>query len=132
MRIIRIRCNAKSPAMKRVYVLCLFLCLTAAAQAQPSESRLPQSVLHPVADAYIPVSVYPLPDWERVLAGIRRNDLYILTHPEFAPGMRTRFDAILASMPDEPVNAARAEAIGFLLGNPVFDEQLAQHGAERG
>ncbi len=55
--------------MKRVYVLCLFLCLTAAAQAQPSESRLPQSVLHPVADAYIPVSVYPLPDWERVLAG---------------------------------------------------------------
>lgn len=69
---------------------------------------------------------------ERVLAGIRRNDLYILTHPEFAPGMRTRFDAILASVPDEPVNAARAEAIGFLLGNPVFDEQLAQHGAERG
>lgn len=65
---------------------------------------------------------------ERVLAGIRNNDLYILTHPEFAAGMRTRFDAILASMPDEPVNRERAEAIGFLLGNPVFDEQLARHG----
>lgn len=64
---------------------------------------------------------------ERVLAGIRNNDLYILTHPEFAAGMRKRFDAILASMPDEPVNEARADAIGFLLGNPVFDEQLALH-----
>ena len=66
---------------------------------------------------------------ERVLAGIRANDLYILTHPEFAPGMRTRFDAILASFPDEPINQARAEAIPFLLGNPVFDEQLALHQA---
>jgi len=65
---------------------------------------------------------------ERVLAGIRANDLYILTHPEFAPGMRTRFDAILASFPDEPVNEARAGQIGFLLGNPAFDEQLAARG----
>lgn len=68
---------------------------------------------------------------ERVLAGIRANDLYILTHPEFAPGMRTRFDAILASFPDEPINQARAEAIGFLLANPVFDEQLARHDSTR-
>jgi NAD(P)-dependent dehydrogenase (short-subunit alcohol dehydrogenase family) len=62
---------------------------------------------------------------ERVLAGIRRNDLYILTHPEFATGMRTRFEAILASMPDEPINEQRAAAIPFLLGNTVFDETLA-------
>lgn len=63
---------------------------------------------------------------ERVLAGIRNNDLYILTHPEFKEGMRTRFEAILASVPDEPINEARAKEIGFLLGNPVFDEQLAR------
>ena len=67
---------------------------------------------------------------ERVLAGIRNNDLYILTHPEFAQGMRTRFDAILASMPDEPINHERAEGIGFLLGNKVFDEQLARRTAD--
>lgn len=64
---------------------------------------------------------------ERVLSGIRANDLYILTHPEFGPGMKTRFDAIMASVPDEPINTERAAAIGFLLGNPVFDEQLAAH-----
>lgn len=66
---------------------------------------------------------------ERVLAGICANDLYILTHPEFAQGMRTRFDAILASMPDETVNQDRAKEIGFLLSNPVFDAQLAQRSA---
>ncbi|QGP80999.1 SDR family NAD(P)-dependent oxidoreductase [Sphingobium sp. CAP-1] len=66
---------------------------------------------------------------ERVLTGIRGNDLYILTHPEFAPGMRTRFDAILASMPDETINQDRAKEIGFLLGNPVFNEQLARRKA---
>ena len=66
---------------------------------------------------------------ERVLAGIRANDLYILTHPEFAAGMRTRFDAILASMPDEPINQERAAAIGFLLGNKEFDAQLARRTA---
>ena len=65
---------------------------------------------------------------ERVLAGIRNNDLYILTHPEFAPGMRTRFDAIMASFPDEPINTARANEISFLLSNPVFDDQLARRG----
>ncbi len=68
---------------------------------------------------------------ERVLAGIRANDLYILTHPEFTEGMRTRFAAILASMPDEAINHERAGAIGFLLGNPVFDEQLAARRKEQ-
>jgi NADP-dependent 3-hydroxy acid dehydrogenase YdfG len=63
---------------------------------------------------------------ERVLAGIRNNDLYILTHPEFKEGTRARFEAILASYPDEPINEARAKEIAFLLGNPVFDEQLAR------
>lgn len=66
---------------------------------------------------------------ERVLAGICANDLYILTHPEFADGMRTRFDAILASMPHETVNQDRAKEIGFLLSNPVLDAQLAQRSA---
>ena len=63
---------------------------------------------------------------ERVLAGIRRNDLYILTHPEFGPGMQHRFDAIMASVPDEKINEARAKEIFFLLDNPIFAEQSAR------
>lgn len=63
---------------------------------------------------------------ERVLAGIRRNDLYIITHPEFRDGTRRHFDAILAAFPDEPIDEARKEAIAFLLSNRVFDETLAK------
>jgi NAD(P)-dependent dehydrogenase (short-subunit alcohol dehydrogenase family) len=47
------------------------------------------------------------------LQGIRRNDLYILTHPEYQVGIRERFEAILASLPREgsaPEERVRAEA----------------------
>jgi hypothetical protein len=58
-----------------------------------------------------------------VLEGIRRNDLYILTHPEFRDGVEERFAAIRASFPNEPVNVERAESIDFLLTNPIFREE---------
>ena len=61
---------------------------------------------------------------ERILRGIRRNDLYIFTHREFREGAEERFQAMLASFPDEPRNDERAAAIGFLLRNPIFAEVL--------
>ncbi len=61
---------------------------------------------------------------ERVLEGIRRDDLYIFTHREFREGADERFHAMLASFPDEPLAEERAEAIRFLLSNPVFREVL--------
>jgi NAD(P)-dependent dehydrogenase (short-subunit alcohol dehydrogenase family) len=64
----------------------------------------------------------PLECGERVLAGIRRDDLYIFTHPEFREGADERFRAMLASFPDEPLNEERAEAISFLITNPIFRE----------
>jgi hypothetical protein len=42
----------------------------------------------------------PLEAGQRVINGIRNNDLFILSHPEFADGMKERFDSILASIPD--------------------------------
>ena len=41
---------------------------------------------------------------ERVVRGIRRNDLYILTHSEFREGMRAKVEAIMRAYPDQPVN----------------------------
>jgi len=64
---------------------------------------------------------------ERILAGIRRDDLYIFTHREFREGADERFRAMLASFPDEPVDGERAEAIRFLLSNPIFARVLEQH-----
>ena len=62
----------------------------------------------------------PVECGERVVRGIQRNDLYIFTHPEFKAGARERCEKMLASFPDEPINQPRADAIKFLLSNPIF------------
>jgi hypothetical protein len=71
-----------------------------------------------------PLWMDPVECGERVLAGIRRDDLYIFTHREFREGAHERFDAMLASFPDEPRDEKRAEAISFLLSNLIFREVL--------
>jgi NAD(P)-dependent dehydrogenase (short-subunit alcohol dehydrogenase family) len=71
-----------------------------------------------------PLWMDPVECGERILRGIRRNDLYIFTHPEFAEGVEERFEAMGAAFPDEPLNAERANAIRFLLSNPMFRQEL--------
>jgi NAD(P)-dependent dehydrogenase (short-subunit alcohol dehydrogenase family) len=44
---------------------------------------------------------------EKVLAGIRRNDLYIFSHPEFVDELQEMFDETLAAFPKEEAPAAR-------------------------
>jgi NAD(P)-dependent dehydrogenase (short-subunit alcohol dehydrogenase family) len=61
---------------------------------------------------------------ERVLRGIRRNDLYIFTHREFREGVAERMEAMLASFPKEDINRARAGEIKFLTSNPIFREVI--------
>lgn len=73
-----------------------------------------------------PLWMDPVECGERVLAGIRRNDLYIFTHREFREGAEERFQAMLASFPDEPRNEELAAEIGFLLSNPIFREVLGR------
>jgi len=56
-----------------------------------------------------------------VLEGIRRNALYIFSHPEFRDVMAARHRALETAIPDEPIDTARAEAIRFILSNPIYD-----------
>jgi NADP-dependent 3-hydroxy acid dehydrogenase YdfG len=44
---------------------------------------------------------------EKVLAGIRRNSLYIFSHPEFKEELREIFDEVLNSLPEEQAPARR-------------------------
>jgi NAD(P)-dependent dehydrogenase (short-subunit alcohol dehydrogenase family) len=61
------------------------------------------------------ISMSPLEAGERVMNGVVNNDLFILSHPEFAPGMKERYDAIMASTP--PVEAPIApERIAYEQG----------------
>ena len=44
---------------------------------------------------------------KKVLAGIRRNDLYIFSHPEFREELKEIFDEVLDSLPREEAPADR-------------------------
>jgi NAD(P)-dependent dehydrogenase (short-subunit alcohol dehydrogenase family) len=73
-----------------------------------------------------PLWMDPVECGERILHGIRRNDLYIFTHREFKEGATEHYNAMLAAFPHEPVNTERADGIRFLLGNPIFKEELSK------
>ncbi len=60
----------------------------------------------------------------RILAAVRANQLYILSHPELRRAIRERHDAIEAAWPDEAINHARAASIADLLTTPIYTEHL--------
>jgi NAD(P)-dependent dehydrogenase (short-subunit alcohol dehydrogenase family) len=57
---------------------------------------------------------------EHVLRGVRRNDLYILTHPEIRPVLDARAAALAAALPSATVDAARIEAQSRLLDASLY------------
>ncbi len=72
------------------------------------------------------VAMDPVETGERVIRGIRRNDLFIHTHPEFREGYIARHDAIIRAIPDEPRNEKRFKIIstfGTIYHNDIYDKQ---------
>lgn len=65
-----------------------------------------QAFMARLADVH-KVGMNPVEVGERVLAGIRANDLYIFPHPEFKDELREIFDEILAALPDGEVDPKR-------------------------
>jgi NAD(P)-dependent dehydrogenase (short-subunit alcohol dehydrogenase family) len=60
---------------------------------------------------------------ERVIRGIKRGDLYILTHVEFKEGWVARANAIANAFPDEPVNTDFKRVFPNNVNNPIFATQ---------
>ncbi len=52
---------------------------------------------------------------QRVLAGMRNNDLYILTTPEFEQEFKDRGEAIVASVPKDVKAPPNREAVGRMI-----------------
>lgn len=73
----------------------------------------------------------PLEAGERVLNGVKNNDLFIFTHPEFKPGMKERFDAILASEPTDGFPEARAKAQARVLTAPPYAPEIVHRSQPR-
>jgi NAD(P)-dependent dehydrogenase (short-subunit alcohol dehydrogenase family) len=68
----------------------------------------------------------PVETGERVIRAIRRNDLFIHTHPEFTNGYIARHNALVRAVPDEPRNEARWEIMknyGTIIYNEIYDKQ---------
>lgn len=107
--------------------------------ARYSDSRYTQAMQERAADFktnVLSAGMDPLEVGERVLAGIRNNDLYILTHPEYEQGVRDRFGAILASFHrDHEPPPERVAAEQAVLRFPTYIEELERQQArddERG
>jgi NADP-dependent 3-hydroxy acid dehydrogenase YdfG len=57
---------------------------------------------------------------ERVVDGVRRNTMYIMTHPEIRPVLEARATALLAALPNERVDPARIAASAALLDTSLY------------
>src|SRR5580704_12699548 len=63
----------------------------------------------------------PLDAGQRVLRGVRNNDLYVLTTPEFAPEFAARGEAIVASVPTDISVSQPREMMGrMILGKTPY------------
>lgn len=98
------------------------------AGAAPVRPQPPPEVLEALQE----FSADPEDVGEIVLRGIRRNDLYIFTQPEFYEGLTERFDAILAALgrPD-PRRAAKLRRLApHLTGDPIYAAEVRKHAVE--
>jgi short-subunit dehydrogenase len=57
-----------------------------------------------------------------VLRGIKGNQLFIVSHPEYRDVLRARHAKIEASITHEPVDAIRAESVRWILSNAIYGE----------
>jgi NADP-dependent 3-hydroxy acid dehydrogenase YdfG len=91
-------------------------------------SRLP-----PGAQRFPSSSMTPLEAGERVMNGVVNNDLFILSHPEFKPGMQERFEAIMASTPpvETPIPENRINIEKGVMRCGIYEREIAHRAVPR-
>jgi NADP-dependent 3-hydroxy acid dehydrogenase YdfG len=57
-----------------------------------------------------------------VLRGIKENQLFIISHPEYRDVLRARHAKIEASITNEAVDEVRSESVRFILSNAIYSE----------
>ena len=78
-------------------------------------------------------SMDPLEAGERVMNGVVNNDLFILSHPEFKPGMQERFDAIMDSTPpvEAPIAQGRIDAERGVIRCGIYEREIEHRKLKR-
>jgi NAD(P)-dependent dehydrogenase (short-subunit alcohol dehydrogenase family) len=89
--------------------------------------------LPPGAARFGGMSMDPLEAGERVMNGVVNNDLFILSHPEFKPGMQERFDAMMASTPpvEAPIAQGRIDAERGVIRCGIYEREIAHRKVKR-
>ena len=101
---------------------------------QPNPFRkLPPGISKEVLARMAATSMTPLEAGERVMNGVVNNDLFILSHPEFAPGMKERFDAIMASTPaiETPIPPERSAYERGVMTCGIYPREIAHREPKR-
>jgi NAD(P)-dependent dehydrogenase (short-subunit alcohol dehydrogenase family) len=74
----------------------------------------------------------PIEAAQIVLAGIRANDLHILSHPEFAEGLAERHEAIMAALPyGKKAPEERLKTVAGQMHNSLYVRERAKRLAAR-
>ena len=72
--------------------------------------------------SYMDVAMDSVAAAGHVLRGIKDNQLFIISHPEFRDVLRARHAKIEASISGEPIDELRAESVRFILSNAIYSE----------
>jgi NAD(P)-dependent dehydrogenase (short-subunit alcohol dehydrogenase family) len=97
------------------------------------ENPFRKASARPGAPRFMSAAMDPLEAGERVLNGVVNNDLFILSHPEFKPGMQERFDAIMASTPtvETPIPEARVAYETRVLRCGIYEREIEHRQVKR-
>ncbi len=90
------------------------------AAIEADAKALPESIRNDLAS----LALDPIVIGRRVLQGIRRNELYVLTHPEYSQTIRDRCDAVLMSLSEElPAVGDTRAAFSQLWHNSMYSTE---------
>jgi len=95
-----------------------------AAKRPPPPANMPR---------FVSAAMDPLEAGERVMNGVVNNDLFILSHPEFKPGMKERYDAIMLSTPtvETPIPQERIAYERVVLRCGMYDREIEHRSTTR-
>jgi NAD(P)-dependent dehydrogenase (short-subunit alcohol dehydrogenase family) len=96
--------------------------------AQPADAAANTEMIKQIIGA----GMDPMEAAEIVLAGVRNNDLFILSHPEFRDGLQERMDALMASLPGTSAPAERMAQEGVTMHNSLYLRETEKLRARKG